>query len=84
MDGARIARGDRGGAPGRWEIVLTPTKPVPHAWLHVVGRQVLCLACGGGQQAPILAAAVPDVVPVWREAFRVLRPGCCLGALKTG
>jgi SAM-dependent methyltransferase len=120
---------------GRWEIVLTPTKPVPHAWLEVEGRQVLCLASGGGQQAPILAAAgasvtvldnspkqlerdakmaerhglpittvlgdmanlemfaddsfdlivhpcsnsfVPDVLPVWREAFRVLRRGCCL------
>ena len=21
---------------------------------------------------------VPDVLPVWREAFRVLRRGCCL------
>jgi SAM-dependent methyltransferase len=120
---------------GRWEIVLTPTKPVPRAWLDIEGRQVLCLASGGGQQAPILAAAgarvtvldnspkqlecdakmaerhglpittvlgdmanlemfagdsfdlivhpcsnsfVPDVLPVWREAFRVLRRGCCL------
>jgi SAM-dependent methyltransferase len=120
---------------GRWEIVLTPTKPVPRAWLNVDRRQVLCLASGGGQQAPILAAAgasvtvldnspkqldrdahmaerhglpittvlgdmanlemfsddsfdlivhpvsncfVPDVVPIWREAFRVLRRGCCL------
>src|SRR6185436_3797073 len=42
---------------GRWEIVLTPTKPVPRAWLNVDRRQVLCLASGGGQQAPILAAA---------------------------
>jgi SAM-dependent methyltransferase len=120
---------------GRWEIVLTPTKPVPRAWLDVEGRDVLCLASGGGQQGPILAAAgaivtvldnspkqlesdalvatrhglalktvrgdmanlrmfsseafdlivhpvsncfVPDVMPVWREAFRVLRRGGCL------
>ena len=42
---------------GRWEIVLTPTKPVPRDWLEVEGRHVLCLASGGGQQAPILAAA---------------------------
>ncbi|MEO5741100.1 MAG: class I SAM-dependent methyltransferase, partial [Vicinamibacterales bacterium] len=42
---------------GRWEIVLTPTKPVPRAWLDVEGKQVLCLASGGGQQGPILAAA---------------------------
>jgi SAM-dependent methyltransferase len=120
---------------GHWEIVLTPNKPVPREWLNVKGRRVLCLASGGGQQAPILAAAgaivavldnspkqleadalvaaqnglavttvlgdmanldmfgneafdlivhpvsncfVPDVLPVWREAFRVLRHGGCL------
>jgi SAM-dependent methyltransferase len=118
---------------GQWEIVLTPTKPVPRAWFPAVpGLDVLCLASGGGQQAPILAAAgarvtvldnsprqlaqdrrvadrdslslttvesdmadlnmfadasfdlifhpvsnlfVPDVRPVWAEAFRVLRRG---------
>ena len=42
---------------GLWDIVLTPTKPVPRSWLDVTGRQVLCLASGGGQQGPILAAA---------------------------
>jgi SAM-dependent methyltransferase len=42
---------------GRWQIVLTPTKPVPRAWLSVERKQVLCLASGGGQQGPILAAA---------------------------
>ena len=43
----------------RWEIVLTPVKPVPRAWFRepLAGREVLCLACGGGQQGPILAAA---------------------------
>jgi SAM-dependent methyltransferase len=118
---------------GEWSIVLTPTKPVPSEWFPpVLGLDVLCLASGGGQQGPILAAAganvtvfdnspaqlaqdrlvadrdgleietvqgdmadlsvfpdarfdlivhpvsnvfVPDVKPVWREAFRVLRPG---------
>lgn len=118
---------------GDWEIFLTPTKAVPRAWLSGVERcRVLCLASGGGQQAPILAAAgatvtvldnspkqlerdaelarahglaietvrgnmadlsafrdsnfeiivhpvsncfVPDVRPVWEEAFRVLCPG---------
>jgi SAM-dependent methyltransferase len=118
---------------GQWEIYLTPTKPVPEAWFpDLKGCDVLCLASGGGQQGPILAAAganvtvfdnspnqlaqdcfvaerdgleiatvegdmrdlsafpdqsfdlivhpvsncfVPDIRPVWAEAFRVLRPG---------
>ena len=43
---------------GAWTIVLTPTKPVPHEWLpNLPGKDVLCLASGGGQQGPILAAA---------------------------
>jgi SAM-dependent methyltransferase len=43
---------------GNWEIVLTPSKPVPRSWFPpVAGLRVLCLASGGGQQVPILAAA---------------------------
>src|SRR5271165_1495009 len=43
---------------GNWRIVLTPTKPVPADWFPpLVGVDVLCLASGGGQQGPILAAA---------------------------
>jgi len=118
---------------GTWEIVLTPTRPVPASWFpRLEGCRVLCLASGGGQQGPILAAAgarvtvfdnsprqleqdrfvadreglvletvegdmadlsmfadgafdlivhpcsnifVPEIRPVWREAFRVLRAG---------
>lgn len=118
---------------GEWSVVLTPTKPVPREWFPPLRDvQVLCLAGGGGQQGPVLAAAgarvtvfdnspkqlaqdravaqrdglmletvegdmadlgrfaestfdlvfhpcasgfVPHVRPVWREAFRVLRPG---------
>ncbi len=118
---------------GVWSVILTPAKSVPAAWLAgLPGKTVLCLASGGGQQAPIFAAAgadvvsfdlsdeqlskdrevaqreslllrcvrgdmadlsafasasfdlifhpisnvfVPDVNAVWRECFRVLRPG---------
>ena len=118
---------------GGWQIFLTPTKPVPKHWFpQLAGLKVLCLASGGGQQCPILAAAgaevtvldnspkqleqdrlvadrdsliintvegdmadlhmfpdssfvlivhpvsnnfAPDIGKVWREAFRVLKPG---------
>ncbi len=124
---------------GEWQIVLTPTKPVPRDWFpELRGLRTLCLAGAGGQQAPVLAAAgaevtvfdnspkqldqdrfvaerdglrittvlgdmrdlgafadgafdlvvnpcsvdfVPAIGPVWREVFRVLRPG---GALLAG
>lgn len=47
---------------GEWEIILTPTKPVPKGWFpELSGCNVLCLASGGGQQGPILAAAGADV-----------------------
>lgn len=118
---------------GDWSVVLTPTKPVPADWFgDIRGLDVLCLASGGGQQGPVLAAAgarvtvfdaspaqlgqdrlvaereglaitlvegfmhdlsalgdaafdlifhpvsnifAPEILPVWRECFRVLRPG---------
>jgi SAM-dependent methyltransferase len=124
---------------GQWQILLTPTLPVPRAWFpDLTGCEVLCLAGGGGQQGPILAAAggkvtvfdnsprqleqdrsvaerddlllktiegdmadlsifpdnhfdlifhpvsnlfVPNVLPVWRECYRVLKPG---GVLLSG
>ena len=43
---------------GRWSVMLTPKKPVPHEWFGEIGGvRVLCLASGGGQQGPVLAAA---------------------------
>lgn len=46
---------------GDWDLYLTPTRPVPHAWLgDVRGKKVLGLASGGGQQMPIFAALGAD------------------------
>ena len=125
---------------GDWSVDLIGYQPVPRDWFpaELAGAEVLCLASGGGQQGPVLAAAgasvtvfdnsprqlgrdqevaareglavrtvlgdmrdlgalrsasfdlvfhpvsnvfCPDIAPVWREAFRVLRPG---GALLAG
>ncbi len=42
---------------GQWDVLLTPNKPVPHAWLgDLYAKRVLGLAAGGGQQMPIFAA----------------------------
>jgi ubiquinone/menaquinone biosynthesis C-methylase UbiE len=129
VDGAVI----KAARHGNWSVILTPITPVPASWFgSVAGKQILCLASGGGQQAPVLAAAgaivtsfdnsdaqldrdrqvaereglsirclrgdmadlsvlpdesfdlifhpisnlfVPDVRAVWRECFRVLKPG---------
>ena len=48
---------------GQWEIVLTPSRAVPRDWFPepLAGKQILCLASGGGQQGPIMAAAGADV-----------------------
>ena len=124
---------------GQWDVHLTPTKPVPHAWLgDLKGKKILGLASGGGQQMPVFAALgadctvldysplqlesermvadregydiriiradmtrplpffdgefdiifhpvsncyVEEVRPIWRECFRVLKPG---GTLLSG
>jgi SAM-dependent methyltransferase len=64
-----VATGDRWTVPvssdviaaarrGDWQLLLTPTRAVPRAWFGALaGREVLCLASGGGQQGPVLAAA---------------------------
>ena len=46
---------------GEWDVLLTPTKFVPHDWFgELKGKRVLGLASGGGQQMPIFAALGAD------------------------
>lgn len=45
-----------------WSVLLTEQKPVPREWFPPMpGLNLLALACGGGQQAPIFAAAGANV-----------------------
>jgi len=51
----------------KWDVVLTPQKPVPHEWFlpflkneRLDGVKLLGLASGGGQQMPIFAALGAD------------------------
>lgn len=63
---------------GEWDVLLTPTKPVPHEWLgDLKGKRVLGLASGGGQQMPIFAAlgavcTVLDYSPLQLESERLV------------
>jgi SAM-dependent methyltransferase len=58
VDSETIARA----RAGTWQVILTPKLPVPRAWFgEIQGKKVLCLASGGGQQAPILSAAGANV-----------------------
>src|SRR5262249_2109595 len=69
----KVAEGDRWTIPvgpeviaaarrGAWQVVLTPTRPVPREWFPALASlEVLCLASGGGQQSPVLAAAGASV-----------------------
>ena len=47
---------------GNWGIVLTPNNTVPKNWFPAFrSLKILGLACGGGQQGPILATLGADV-----------------------
>jgi ubiquinone/menaquinone biosynthesis C-methylase UbiE len=47
---------------GTWSLSLSACKPVPKNWFpNLKGLKVLCLASGGGQQAPIFAALGAEV-----------------------
>jgi SAM-dependent methyltransferase len=59
VDAATIAAARQ----GDWRVILTPNRPVPLDWFgELAGARVLCLASGGGQQAPVLAAAGASVI----------------------
>ncbi|MCL1848238.1 MAG: class I SAM-dependent methyltransferase [Clostridiales bacterium] len=52
---------------GKWDVLLTPTRPVPHLWFaplihgdRLDGAKLLGLASGGGQQMPVFAALGAD------------------------
>lgn len=63
---------------GDWQVFLTPTKPVPRAWLgDLRGKRVLGLASGGGQQMPVFTAlgaacTVLDYSPQQCESERLV------------
>lgn len=63
---------------GSWDVLLTPTKPVPHEWFgELKGKKVLGLASGGGQQMPIFTAlgaecTVLDYSPAQLESERLV------------
>jgi len=48
---------------GDWSVVLIGYEPTPRDWFpaDLAGAAILCLASGGGQQGPVLAAAGADV-----------------------
>lgn len=59
VDAYTIARARQ----GDWSVQLTSVKPTPREWFpdDLGGLKILCLASGGGQQGPILAAAGAEV-----------------------
>lgn len=63
---------------GSWDVLLTPTKPVPHEWFgELKGKKILGLASGGGQQMPVFTAqgaecTVLDYSPAQLESERLV------------
>ncbi len=75
---------------GKWDVLLTPTRPVPHEWIgDLKEKKVLGLASGGGQQMPIFAAlgascTVLDYSPkqIQSERFVADREGFSITAIE--
>ena len=63
---------------GEWEVVLTPTVPVPKDWFpEFKGLKILGLASGGGQQMPIFSllganCTVMDLSDKQRESEKLV------------
>ena len=60
---------------GDWSVVLIGYEPVPHDWFpaDIKGTAVLCLASGGGQQGPVLAAASADATARYMPGYFATR-----------
>lgn len=57
-----------------WQVILTPLKSVPREWFgNIKGKDILCLASGGGQQVPIFAAAGANVTSFDNSAKQLER-----------
>ena len=75
---------------GQWQVLLTENKPVPRDWFPpLAGIDLLCLASGGGQQGPVLAAAGAQVTvfdnspaQLDRDRFVAEREGLALRCLQ--
>ena len=61
-----------------WNVVLTPTKPVPKDWfIPFEGAKILGLASGGGQQMPVFSilgadCTIMDITPSQLESERIV------------
>lgn len=61
---------------GDWDVILTPMITTPKSWFDDVrGKRVLCLASGGGQQAPVIAAAGGEVTSFDNSDEQLARDG---------
>jgi SAM-dependent methyltransferase len=62
---------------GDWSVVLIGYQPTPRDWFpaDLAGAAVLCLASGGGQQGPVLAAAGADVTVFDNSPAQLARDG---------
>lgn len=55
---------------GEWEVLLTPVRPVPHAWFGTLeGKTVLELACGGDSSPPVSGLQMFTEIPMDAEIF---------------